>query len=473
MQSPAAVLLDAGVFGPLRHAPVRTVLAMIAIAFGVALGLAIYLINRVAADEVAAAAHSLFGQADLAVEGASDDFDEALYPVVARLPGVHVASPVVQVEAKLIGQRGALTLLGMDVFRSQQLQPAFARAGATANNGAAVRGEPVFLSASAARWLGKAAGDVVRVQVGLSPVEFTVAGVMPAAALEGRVAIIDIATAQWRFERLGKLSRLNLRVTPGVSAALVRERLSRVLPPGTTITVPGQAASDAARLSRAYRSNLTALALVALFTGGFFVYSTQSLATLRRRREFALLHALGVTRSQQFMLMMFGGAIIGAVGAAFGIAGGVALAQTGVSLLGADLGAGYFRGATPLLQMHAAEAVFFCVLGMLVAIGGSVQPALEAARVPTASALKAGDIGGAGVRSHGLVAVAMFVLAIGVVGLPAVAGLPLPGYVAIALLIVGTVVAMPSVLRVLLARAPQFDAVPWEMAVAHLRGTAR
>ena len=43
--------------------------AVVAIALGVALGLAVHLINRVAADEVQLAARSLFGIADLSVQG--------------------------------------------------------------------------------------------------------------------------------------------------------------------------------------------------------------------------------------------------------------------------------------------------------------------------------------------------------------------------------------------------------------------
>ena len=64
-------------------------------------------------------------------------------------------------------------------------------------------------------------------------------------------------------------------------------------------------------------------------------------------------------------------------------------------------------------------------------------------------------------------------MAIALLWLPPVAGLPLPGYVSIALLIIGVVVAMPSILRLLLARAPRLRSVPWEIAIAHLRGTAR
>ncbi len=81
-RSPRATwaLLDAAAFGPLRQAPGRTLLAVLAIALGVALGFAVYLINRVAADEVQGASRSLFGLADLAVQAPGQGFDEALFP---------------------------------------------------------------------------------------------------------------------------------------------------------------------------------------------------------------------------------------------------------------------------------------------------------------------------------------------------------------------------------------------------------
>lgn len=483
MSATARVVLDAGVFGPMRHAPGRTTLAVLAIALGVALGFAVYLINRVAADEVSLAARSLFGLADLAIEDTGAGFDENLYPVVARLPGVAVASPVVQVEAKLIGQRGALTLLGMDVFQSQRLQPAFVRFGANGagddesddetDDASAPAAPSIFLSASAARRLDLTPGDTLRVQVGLRPEAFHVAGVLPPSALEDRAGVIDIATAQWKFDRLGRISRLNLRLSPGASPAQVQQELASILPPGARVISPGDAADDALRLSRAYRSNLTALALVALFTGGFFVYSTQSLAALRRRREFALLHALGVTRNEQLLLTLMGGAIVGVAGALIGIVVGVVIAQLGLSVLGADLGAGYFRGSAPALQLRFQEAAAFCVLGAVVAIVGTLYPALEAARIPTAAALKSSDVTSGEARAHRLLIVALLVLALAMLWLPPIAGLPLPGYVSIALSIVGMVVAMPSILQALLANAPRWKAVPWEIAVAHLRGTAR
>jgi putative ABC transport system permease protein len=467
-------LLDATVFAPLRHAPGRTALLVVAIALGVALGLAIHLINRAAADEVSLAARSLYGLADLAVESA-DGLDEALYPRIARLPGVEVASPVVEVEAKFATRRGALTLIGVDAFRSAMMQPAFAAMTGTMSSevGAALDPRAVYLSASAARELGLAAGDVLALQVGMERRDFTVAGVLPAAALTEHAGVLDIATAQWQFGRLGRLSRINLRLTPGANLRRVREALSRVLPPSARVITPGQAGEEAVQLSRAYRSNLTALALVALFTGGFFVYSSQSLATLRRRRELAILHALGVTRGQQLMLVLCGTALIGICGAVAGIALGVTIAKAGLQALGADLGAGYFRGLLVDLQVQPAEIAAFALLGVIVAVIGALRPALDAARVATASALKSGDVTSGELRTHGRIVIVLSVLATAVLLLPPIGGLPLQGYLSIALLLTSVIIAMPAIVRFVLERAPRSNATVYQIAIAQIAGAAR
>jgi putative ABC transport system permease protein len=361
------------------------------------------------------------------------------------------------------------------------LQPAFAAAVA---GGGGARNESeeesndfddrsILLSASAARELQLKRGDFVEFQVGVQRERLRVSGVLPPAALQEFAGVVDIAAAQWLFGRLGKLSRINLRLATGSSPDRVKAALADVLPSSVKVTTPGEATDDALRLSRAYRSNLTALALVALFTGGFFVYSTQSLAALRRRREFAVMHAIGVTRLEQLMLMLSGSLIVGVLGAAIGIVVGVIIARMGLSALGADLGAGYFRSLAPGLNVHIVEIAVFSLLGIAVAVAGALRPALDAARVPTASALKAGDITSGQIHSHGWTVLTLGVLAAIAVCLPPIAGLPLPGFVAIALLLIGCVIAMPSVVRFVLRHAPRSKHLSYEIAIAQIAGTAR
>ena len=109
--------------GEWRAHPLRAMAAIAAIALGVALGFAIDLINGAAFNEFSAAAKSLSGQSDLQVRGAQSLFDESFYPTLAQHAGVRLANPVLEIDATVPGQRSALKILGIDVFKAAQLAP--------------------------------------------------------------------------------------------------------------------------------------------------------------------------------------------------------------------------------------------------------------------------------------------------------------------------------------------------------------
>ena len=156
-------------------------------------------------------------------------------------------------------------------------------------------------------------------QVALRAVPLRVAGLVSADAQQ-RFAVMDIAGAQANFDRLGKITRVDLRLRPGVDIDALRERLQARLPAGLAVQRPEAGVAASESLSRSYRVNLNVLALVALFTGGLLVFSTQALAVVRRRSQLALLRVLGVTRSQLATLLVVEGAIVGIVGSALGLA---------------------------------------------------------------------------------------------------------------------------------------------------------
>ena len=467
-------LLEAAAFGPLRQAPGRTALAIIAIALGVALGFSVYLINRVAADEVQLASRSLFGMADLSVQAPGLGFDEALYPTLAAIPGVAVASPVIEVQARLPGRDRTLKLVGIDPFRVAKLQPALAAAGATAAQGNGLLGDDlVWLSAAAAQMLELDVGDSLDVQVGLDAVPLRVAGLLPAGEYRQPVGMLDIGTAQWRLDRLGRLDRVDLRLVAGGDPLAVQDAIRAVLPPGVRLTTPGEASDDAVRLSRAYRSNLTALALVALFTGGFLVYATQSLAVARRRREIALLHAMGMTVREQLAAALLSGGLVGVLGAALGVVLGIFVARAGLAAFGADLGAGYFRGVAPQLAVGPVEVLVFFALGVAAALVATLGPAREAASVPAAAALKAGDEAPLAARRHGWIAALLALAAGAALLLPPLEGIALPGYAAIACLLLAAVFLAPTLSHLAFDRLPATGPAWLQIATAQLRGTAR
>ena len=254
----------------------------------------------------------------------------------------------------------------------------------------ALRSDVVFLSPAAARWLDAKVGDIVVVQVALSDVPLRVAGLLTAGAAQ-RFAVMDIAGAQARFDRLGRITRIDLRVKPGVDLAAFRDRLGKALPAGLAVDRPAASLAASAGLSRSYRVNLNVLALVALFTGGLLVFSTQALAVVRRRAQFALLRVLGVTRRRLVTLIVAESALIGVAGSILGLGAGYVLAHLALRWVGVDLGSGYFRGVAPTLAPDPVSLAVFFALGVAAAVLGSFVPALEAARAAPAPALKAGD----------------------------------------------------------------------------------
>mgnify|MGYP006195016669 CR=1 FL=1 len=72
-------------------------------------------------------------------------------------------------------------------------------------------------------------------------------------------------------------------------AADVRRVAGNLRETSATLGQTAETVQRNANLSRAYRVNLNVLALVALFTGGLLVFSTQALSIVRRRTQLALL----------------------------------------------------------------------------------------------------------------------------------------------------------------------------------------
>jgi len=453
--------------GALAHNKTRTVLSVMAIALGVALGYAVQLVTQAAVNELTLGVQTLSGDADLQVRGPRSGFDEALYPELAQMPEVAVASPVLEIDAKLADRNEALRIVGVDAFRAGFVQPGLIPM--TNDRLDILRPDQLFPSPAAARWLGVEPGGSITFQVALRDVELQVAALAPAGTQQ-RFALMDIAAAQASFDRVGWITRLDLRVKPGIDIDGLRQKLQERMPPGIVVERPEAGLAATASASRSYRINLGVLALVALFTGGLLVFSTQALAVVRRRSQLALLRVLGVTRRRLLGLLVAEGALTGVVGGVLGLIGGTAIAQVAVQLLGPDLGSGYFRGVAPALTLSPLALAVSFGLGVAVAMLGSLIPAYEAVRVPPALALRAGDEQRAFARLKppwpGLAAVVAGALAS---LLPPVAGLPLFGYAAIALLLLGTLMLMPRLAALLLSIVPMPRHAPRRLALLQLR----
>ncbi|RZI43270.1 ABC transporter permease [Herbaspirillum sp. HC18] len=437
-------------FGEWRAHPVRALVAAAAIALGVALGFAIHLINAAAYNEFSAAIKSLSGQADLQVRATQATFDETIYARVAQYKEVSVANPVLEIDAAVPGKQGALKILGIDVFQASAIAPDLIGIPAEDKPFDTLADDAIFLSPAAMEWLQVKQGDRLQLRSGTQPVVLRVAGGLVRAHSGQRLAVMDIGAAQWRFQRLGLLSHIDLRLAPGVSRAAFKSALAKALPPGLLVTETEDQEARTANMSRAYRVNLNMLALVALFTGAFLVFSTQALSVLRRRSQLALLRVTGMTRMQLLGQIVAEGAILGVAGSLAGLAGGYAVAAAVLHFFGGDLGGGYFPGVQPTVQFSLPAAIAFFLLGTAAALLGCAGPAWEAANARPAQALKSGgeDVALSRLASP-WPALACLVAGGAMTQLPPVFELPVFGYLAIAFLLVGGIGLMPRMAALL------------------------
>ena len=226
-----------------RHHRWRHGLALVAVAIGVALAFAVHVINASALDEFGAAVRQVNGQPDVELRAAGrTGFAETFLARVAAHPAVALASPVVEVDTYAFdarGQRFSLRVVGIDVLAAAPLAPALVpRPGEDADSrGMLDDPDALFLNVPAverltaagiARDSSPAVGGLsarprsVRLQVGEGTVTLPLRGTVAAAGPP--LAVMDIAGAQERFDRLGRLTRIDVRLRPGSDrAAILRE----------------------------------------------------------------------------------------------------------------------------------------------------------------------------------------------------------------------------------------------------------
>ena len=453
----------------LREQPARLCITVLAIALGVALGAAVFLVNTSALNEFGLATKRLVGESDIVIRGPRDGFAEQLFVVLARDPAISAASPVLELDVALAGRSNTLKVLGLDLFRAAALQPALA-GDIGENLFQLFKPDSIYLSSSAAQELNLKRGDLLQAIVGNSPKALRVLGVLSQTTYPQALGVMDIAAAQWAFNAVGRLNRIDLRLAPGTDVDAVRRDLGKTLPVGVLAIAPQVERDRAVTVTRAYRVNLNMLALVALFTGAFLVFSTQSLSVLRRRHSLALLRALGMTRGELRRALLGEGLGLGVAGSLIGVVLGALIAAAVLRFLTGDLGNGQLRAAGASLRAAPLPMIAFFAVGTLVAGIGAWAPASDAARQPPARALKGGDGDyGEVARLSWQLGVVLLTIGAALAWLPPVRGLPLFGYAAIATLLFGAVLLVPKVTIKVLDLAPRTRRTVVDTAVAQLR----
>jgi putative ABC transport system permease protein len=437
-----------------RQHPWRHAVVLLAVALGVALAFSVHLINASALSEFASAVRSAHGEPDLSLAARDGSgLPDTLLDALALDDAVAVASPVLELDttarrAEANHVPSTVRVIGIDALRIATVAPALMpRLNDGVDRLGALDPELVFANAAALQRLDVARDGTIELRTHDGWRRWRLGGTLTLGGAP--LLVMDLAAMQASFARTGRLSRVDIKLVPGIDAG--RWLDTQRWPDGVRIARPDDATQRVSNLSRAYRVNLSVLALVALLVGGLLVYSVLALSVAQRTPTFALLGVLGLAAPQRRALVLAEAALLGGIGSVLGLIAGTALAAIALRALGGDLGGGYFTGVAPQLQWSWTAAAVYGALGTLAAVAGAWWPALAAQALPPAQALKGLSSLGAA-RSHWVPGVLLLAAAAVLALLPAIGGLPLAAYASVAALLAGGVALVPALVQALLAR---------------------
>ncbi len=383
-----------------RQKPVRALLTVIGVALGVALFVAISAINDSTLDFFRDNVNSMSGKASFTVLGSEVGFAEETVEVVRTVPGVQSAVPMIENRARHVGGKTVI------VFGIDLLQDSAVRSYQTEGSADVIEDPLEFLNQEDSIIVTKAFAahhgleveSPIDLLTALGQKRFVVRGLLEpsgaAKAYGGGIAIMDIDGARVMFGKEGKVDRIDVIPEPDVDEDALAARIQAAVGSGLRVERKENQTEALSRMVQGYQGILAFCSLLALLIGMFLVANTIAVAVADRRRDIAVLRALGASRGGILSMFVIEAAWMGLLGGALGVLLGRGLAELLVERVSASMTRQY---VTPIdvseIHFAASQAVTGVIAGMVAATLAALWPAWQATRVQGAEAFGAGPAG--------------------------------------------------------------------------------
>jgi putative ABC transport system permease protein len=439
----------------LRQNPLRTGLTILGVAFGVAIFVAIRVTNLSTLRAFAEMVDAVSGRTQLHIVGEVASLDQSLYPRVRSMPGLAAAVPVVTGYA--VAEPWAeelLLVLGIDVLLDRDVREYHLVAGADDDRQSLrLLQDPatLFVSETFVRRHGLGLGSSVTLLTPRGRNEYVIRGLLaaegPARALGGNFIVMDLSAAQLAFQKAGKLDRIDLALQPGVAVDAMQEALQARLGPGVKVERPAFRNAAVEKMLRSFQVNLTALSMIALFVGMFLIYNTLSSAVVERRKDIAILRAVGAGRGAIASVFLVEGLVVGTVGTVVGIPLGLLLARLTLHIVSQTLVTLFLVVAIERLMITPGILITALSIGLGASLVSIAMPIREAIRVQPVEGLALAQYQHMPRRSlTRLFApwIAWLIVGYGLTWLKPVGDIPLFGYFSAFALLCGFSLLMPA-----------------------------
>ena len=350
----------------LRYLPRRlslSLLQLLGVACGVAAVVGMTLSAKTALTSFSNAVEFLRGKATHSLQQPVGPMEEALLAKLSRDPSVDWFSPVIDRRLRL-GRGELVRVLGIDPFLDRTIRPEISRVRFPERNETDPERALSFLFDEKAVLIDDDLAADLRLKAGTTfetnKGVLRVAGTFPNPSGEPLI-LMDIANAQRIFGLRGLIDRVDLLLSEDVG---FRERWKN----GFVIQSSQQKSETFSSMLRAFRLNLEALSLLALFVGVFLIYNTAMFAVVSRRRDTGILRSLGARRCELMVAFLTEILILGVIGGALGGVLGYFLTRFLTELIGSSISNLYF-----FLRPAAPEwSAWILLTGILLGFGASL-----------------------------------------------------------------------------------------------------
>jgi putative ABC transport system permease protein len=385
-------------FRELRASGPRLLLSVLAIALGVALVVAVRMMNASVLSSFVDSADEVAGRAALTVHAGEDvTFADSVSESLAHVAGVRLAVPLVRSAAfPTDGSGEMLTVHGVDLANEAAVR-VYDRTG----SGASPIADPleflnqmdsVLIGRQFAEERGLHVGDALELGTPTGIARFVVRGLLEpqglARTLDGRLVVMDLFAAERSFTADGQVNQIDLVLADGADPHAVRAAVAGVLPDGLRVEEPAVRRVVVAHTVQAFQGLLTAFSLLAIVVGFVICYSRLSSIFRLRTFHIGLLRAVGLRRRVVFVELLKESAILGGVGSLLGIAGGIAIGHHALPWIShATAIALRLPIPAPTAQVGAGAIALGASLGLLAAGLAALVPAWRLARSEPVAAL--------------------------------------------------------------------------------------
>ncbi len=373
----------------------RTVLTTLAIVFGVAL--------LFASNVVLPSVLSIFNQtvtvvagADLTVKsvtGESFDAAEALAKLDA-VDQVEAASGILRREYTLptlsdseLGATSDITLTGVDPESAQRVRQLVMSDGEFLQPGDTGK---AVLPASIAELAPQIhVGTIFPLVTANGLKLYTVVGLLANAGSSVTPEIIvSLPDAQTAFNQPGLINSVEIALAPGADNEAVGAAVLSALGSGFTLDASTGAPGVLATAQVGF-AIFDLFGLLALFLGAFLIFNTFRTIVVERRRDLAMLRAIGATRRQITTMILIESLVQGVIGTLVGLVVGYAMAAGMASLMGGIVEQYFHQAAFSVAPRITAQSLVPPIfLGLVTALLAGYLPARSASRTAPLEALR-------------------------------------------------------------------------------------